>query len=453
MENNIAKYLLVIMSSFVMMLSAFGQKESLYVGFGTANITTDTSVVMDTLRAKAMIFKQGNVEFALVECDIIAVPNDIIKSLREKASSLTNIPYGNICISATHNHMANSYKDLMVAVPEALLKAQKNLQPVSLLSGVGRQFNVSHNRRNFMKDGSVVFNPMFLNPNIVRPAGPIDPDVSFVIFYDKSDKPVSSLTNFALHLDVAKEYGAVYQKDGSGSRNSVSADYPYWLERNFKKQFGQQFNSMFLTGCCGNINHFDFSKPGPQSGYQTKSKSIGDSLYNSIKKALPAASKEVPNLASSSVIMSVPLQHLSDEDLEWAKTVPASQLSKKSEEMSERPKFLNDVRKRRFLALENYHNQGYKSSVPLDVQVFKLSDETAIVTLPGEMFVEFGLYIKTNSPFKNTLIVEMSNNAIAYIPTKLAFREGEYEVENSRLASGGGEMLANTAIRLLNSLK
>ena len=68
------------------------------------------------------------------------------------------------------------------------------------------------------------------------------------------------------------------------------------------------------------------------------------------------------------------------------------------------------------------------------MQVFKLSNETAIVTLPGEMFVEFALTIKNFSPFKNTIIVEMSNNEVAYVPNKKAFAQGGYEVENSSLA-------------------
>ena len=75
------------------------------------------------------------------------------------------------------------------------------------------------------------------------------------------------------------------------------------------------------------------------------------------------------------------------------------------------------------------------------------------MTLPGEMFVEYGLTIKNFSPFANTLIVELANNSVSYVPNKKAFSQGGYEVENSRLAPGGGEMLAAAAIQMLNELK
>jgi hypothetical protein len=91
--------------------------------------------------------------------------------------------------------------------------------------------------------------------------------------------------------------------------------------------------------------------------------------------------------------------------------------------------------------------------VPLEVQAFRLDDETAIVTLPSEIFVNLGLSIKAASPFKTTLVIELANNSVAYIPTKQAFLEGSYEVTNSRVERGTGEKLAETAVELLRELK
>jgi neutral ceramidase len=68
------------------------------------------------------------------------------------------------------------------------------------------------------------------------------------------------------------------------------------------------------------------------------------------------------------------------------------------------------------------------------VQVVALGDELAWVALPGEIFVE------------------LANGSLGYIPTKRAFEEGNYEPTSARVASGSGEMLADTAVRLLNEL-
>jgi hypothetical protein len=89
----------------------------------------------------------------------------------------------------------------------------------------------------------------------------------------------------------------------------------------------------------------------------------------------------------------------------------------------------------------------------MEVQAIRLGPELAIVTLPGEVFVELGLAIKKRSPFTTTLVVELANDVPNYIPTNKAFREGSYEVVNSRLAPGSGEQLVAAAVRLLRELE
>ena len=106
--------------------------------------------------------------------------------------------------------------------------------------------------------------------------------------------------------------------------------------------------------------------------------------------------------------------------------------------------FLDQVR-----IVTTLHLQTLPSVLSLEVQVLRLSGDTAIVTLPGEIFVELGLAIKRRSPFANTFVVELANDNCAYVPTREAFAQGGYEVENSRIAPGGGEKLVEEALRLL----
>jgi hypothetical protein len=76
----------------------------------------------------------------------------------------------------------------------------------------------------------------------------------------------------------------------------------------------------------------------------------------------------------------------------------------------------------------------------------------AVVGLPGEVFVDLGLAIKRASPFPTTLVIELCQDATGYVPTTKAFAEGSYETVNSRIAPGGGEMMVETAVRLLKAL-
>lgn len=113
--------------------------------------------------------------------------------------------------------------------------------------------------------------------------------------------------------------------------------------------------------------------------------------------------------------------------------------------------FLETVETCKIVDIERLKKFG--EEVPLEVQVFRLGSETAIVTLPAEVFVELGLAIKVASPFKTTLVVELSNDDIAYLPTKQAYAEGNYEPTNSRVVPGTGEKLVDAATHLLKELQ
>ncbi|MFN8706787.1 MAG: hypothetical protein ACK50J_08915, partial [Planctomyces sp.] len=68
----------------------------------------------------------------------------------------------------------------------------------------------------------------------------------------------------------------------------------------------------------------------------------------------------------------------------------------------------------------------------------------------GEVFVELGLAIKKGSPFRNTMVIELSNGIeTLYIPTRAAYPGGGYEVTNSAVEPGSGEMLVEASLRLL----
>ena len=74
-----------------------------------------------------------------------------------------------------------------------------------------------------------------------------------------------------------------------------------------------------------------------------------------------------------------------------------------------------------------------------------MGDEVAWVSLPGEIFVELGLAIKQDSPFPNTIIAELANGSIGYIPSRRAYAQGNYEVVSARCAEGSGERLVDAA--------
>ena len=406
--------------------------------------------VLNPLHAKALVLRQGDARAALVFCDIIGISAEVSKRARQQVQQETGIPPENILLAGTHSHTGPLYFDalrdylheravaqqgkdpceardypseLVAGIVKAVKEAEAGVRPVQAEAGVAQQQGLSFNRRFHMKDGTVRFNPGLLNPDIVRPAGPIDPGVGMVFFRAVNDDRVfASLVNFALHLDTTG--GTLY-----------AADYPYFLEQNLREKFGQDFTLLFGTGTCGDINHFDVTTKGIR-----KPGTIGATLAGTLAAA-QAQAIATPSLAVKRAIVEVPMQKFTAAEVAQAK----KDMDKiGTAEMS----FLDQVRTYKIVDIQSRRG----STIPLEVQVFRLSDEVAVVGLPGEVFVEHGLAIKKASPFLVTLVIELCQDDVAYVPTKKAFAEGSYETVNSRIAPGGGELMTETAIKLLKEL-
>jgi neutral ceramidase len=414
-------------------------------GYFTERLSTG---VKDPLKAKALIFQQGNTKTALVVCDLLGVPQSLSSEVRALAATRTGIPAANIAITGTHTHTGPLFAgerarvfseqaaakygtDPLAAVKypemlrdrlvEVLVSAHANLSPASLEFVPASEDRVSFNRRFHMKDGTVVMNPGISNPNVVRTAGPIDPDLPFVLI-TKDKQPVGSLTVFALHLDTVG--GTEY-----------SADYPGHLANELRREFGERFISVFGTGTCGDINHIDVS-----GRRRNQARLIGQQLAVSVLSARPRQPLATPSLAATSARVALSLRKVSDAQ------VASARANTPKIGTSDLP-FLTQVDTVSTLDLAR---RG--PALDAEVQVFRLHTELAIVLLPGEIFVELGLAIKQASPFKHTLVIELSNDNPAYIPTEKAFKEGSYETVNSRIVPGGGERLVAEAVRLLKAL-
>ena len=49
--------------------------------------------VKDPLQAKALVFRQGEIQGALLVCDLLGIPRDLSRIVRERASKQTGIPF------------------------------------------------------------------------------------------------------------------------------------------------------------------------------------------------------------------------------------------------------------------------------------------------------------------------------------------------------------------------
>jgi len=88
------------------------------------------------------------------------------------------------------------------------------------------------------------------------------------------------------------------------------------------------------------------------------------------------------------------------------------------------------------------------------VQAVRIGD-TAIVTIPFEVFVEIGLEIKKKSPFSNTFLIELANGSSGYLPTPGQHELGGYEtwLTSARFDVNASVILTRNLLEMLKELK
>jgi len=63
--------------------------------------------------------------------------------------------------------------------------------------------------------------------------------------------------------------------------------------------------------------------------------------------------------------------------------------------------------------------------VPVEIHVLRIGD-AALATNPFELFLDYGLRIKAQSPAAQTIVVQLAAGSGAYLPTERAVQGGGY---------------------------
>ncbi|MFK5972340.1 MAG: neutral/alkaline non-lysosomal ceramidase N-terminal domain-containing protein [Flavobacteriaceae bacterium] len=410
--------------------------------------------IHDSLYGKAIVAEGSNGEkTAILSVDICNIPVESIDMMREYVQSASDIKAENIFIHATHTHSgpksnleAPEVKNYLQKAADAILEANKNRTPAELFVGRTTENRVSHNRRLKAVDGTThmvweKFEPGFIE----KPLGGKDPEL-ITVTIEQNGEITGALVNFGCHPTTL-----------TGNNWLYSADYPGYLTESIQKVKGEDFGVLFLNAPSGNITQVDH-EVGFLDTYQ-ECQRIG---YLLGVAALEAMRNSEPASGNGSIKISreeVPIKKMTitDEQYEWAKTVM------KRVEKEGMPELQPDGIPEELYAkwwVDMYDVQDEIDN--LEVMVIQIGN-VAIVGLPGEMFNEFGIYIKENSPYKNTLVVGLANGDYNYFPTEISFSQGPegyrpmikgYETTPGTTSydKGSGEKLAASAVAQLKVL-
>jgi hypothetical protein len=270
------------------------------------------------------------------------------------------------------------------------------------------------------------------DPAFIGPEGPGDPQVGVIAARAEDGQLLGAIVNYTSHPIVV------------GAEQAISADYPGYLSRALEAVYGGQGKALFVNGAFGNVCPIDvYDLQHREYGYAWAER-VGHTLAGEALRVL-ARLELVPGpvLAVRSAAVELSLRDVGDEqvararelltagaDVPWIERVYARETMLVAEERAVSP------------------------SAQAEVQVLRLG-EAALVGIPGELFVEFGLELKARSPLPRTFIAGMANGCVGYLPTRQAFAGGGYETRlarSSKLTPDAGERLVAVALELLHAV-
>jgi len=390
--------------------------------------------VDDELFAKAVVIDNGTTRIAIVTCDLIAIPQKIADAAKARIADRCDIPAAHVMVNATHTHTAVAIADLLgvdedpgytewvpLKIADAVELAVWRLKPARVGFASVDEERITFNRRWHMKNGTVRFNPGIEHPDLVKPTGTIDPELAMMYVEANDGTPISAVANFSLHYI------------GTDNGNALSADYFGHFDRLMRHYLGDTCISLLWNAASGQINNTDFSgrTKWTTSGHQQAVKMANVLAGHFIVEKQLMEMHETLDLSGDLATLTFQRKEITAEDLEVAEqvlsvpqgTYDAYETGPFSWVVGEPiPQALVDV-----YAHECQRLAKLPAQMTAPVQVIRLG-EAAIVALPGEVFVETGMNIKSKSDANPTFLVSLANGYIGYICTdKALIEEGGYE--------------------------
>jgi len=451
----------------------------LQAGAATSNITpriggdivggfapSPSKHVHDELHARCLVLADGDTKVALVVCDLLGFHRKVSDEARALIEKQSGIPASHVLISATHTHSAQSaltddrmkfdqkldeYQTFLVRrIADGVLRAVNNLRPAEL--GVGTVEAPEHvfNRRWYMRPGTmppnpfgtsdlVKMNPPGGSPNLVEPAGPTDPTVSFISVRDKEGRTIGIYAAYSLHYV------------GHVGPAHVSADYFGMFCDRVEKTLGVDAQdpppvALLANGTSGDINNNNFRTPRPGKKPYEQMRFVADDVAKKVIGSLSNISyRSEVALDARYRELEINLRHPTSEELAWAKKT----LEEKDPEALRNRTNLSKIYAERTMKLAEYPEKGN-----MPIQVVQIGD-VCIGSLPCEVFCEIGLEFKRRSQSKPAFMVSIAHGYFGYLPTPRQHELGGYEtwIGTNRVERKASEKMLDALVEMSGELK
>ncbi len=383
-------------------------------GYGGRNKPAEGKV--HDLWAKALLIEDpAGARAVIITLDLVGIDRGVSQAITSRLKDQFGLERSEISLCTSHTHsgpvvgtnlramyffdeaqqkLVDEYTaGLIDKMPGLVANAIKSLEPVTLEYGVGKT-TFAVNRRNnkeadvpkLRKEGKLV--------------GPIDHEVPVLFVKNSQGKIKGILFGYACHATVVGLY------DWSG-------DWPGYAQIEIEKDFPGA-TALFVAGCGADQN------PIPRRKVELGEK-YGRMMADAVKDV---------SLKKNSTITGKLKTEYKELDL------PFSQLPSRKEvekELASSNRYL--VGRAKKLLADWDKNGSLSPTYPYPVQTLKLGD-LAIVTLGGEVVVDYSNRIKADLDHPHLWVAGYCNDVMCYIPSRRVLSEGGYEGDRSMIYYG-----------------
>lgn len=424
--------------------------------------------VHDPLHVRAVAFQNGTGRAVVALIDDIGVSRTMSDEAKAAVAAKTGWKPEEMLVSGTHTHSAPKGGDTSEGriayetrrregVVEALSKAIESLQPAEVGFSSDEEPSEVYNRRWHLKPGTMHPNPFGTldtvatnppRPNLLKPAGPVDPEVCIVDVRTRRGRPLGLIANYSLHYVG----GIPSTKDERGRVvGMASADYYGEFARIMPHRLGgsnppENFVAMMTNGTSGDINNIDFpGKRPPRAPFEqvrVVATKTADAAWRAVKKI--ESYDENPLVAMRQREVELTYRNMSVEEVERALTLLKLPAKDRADLHSKATQYAN--------ATVQYSEPNKKEKVL--VQAIRIGEQ-AIVSLPFEVLVEIGLELKEKSPFPHTFTVSLANGGYGYLPPPHQHELGGYEtwIGTAKFEKDSSVLLTKQLLEMLEELR
>ena len=279
------------------------------------------------------------------------------------------------------------------------------------------------------------------------PGGPCDPLVSVMAVKDKSDTIRGVFVNYTLHPTFIHEWS-----------NVCTADYPCYLKLQIEEKIPTATVG-FAQGTSGNQSSRYYRQGESYDEAERVGRRLGLAALGVIEKA--EWTDELP-IKTRRDTLELELRDFGTEEelraqVERDEAVYKELYSKYGDSKVREEYYLWQNANLKLLGSED--QLGYVLMKKKGIKIELLEDEAPaevhlvslggllVIGVPGEMFVEYGLYLKATAGFGTVIVNELTGGCLpGYLYTPESLVTGGYETDTSMLGESFGRHLVDKVL-------